>query len=109
MMEKPPQPEFEKEKKEEISKERVIEALRAEPTNLETLKNFLDEQEKLVKDSRGTLMLNITVAEIYRDAGLLDAARDAFKDAAEQAWQEGDDALCSRLTAEMENMDEGSS
>jgi hypothetical protein len=67
---------------------------------LELLNKFLDARQKEIVDSRGDLNLNIELAEIYRDAGLIEAAHDAFYEAYEQAVNEGEDELANKLLAE---------
>ena len=89
---------------ERISKEQVIESLRQNPENISLLDRYLIEQKKEIRDSRGELDLNIELAEIYRDAGSLDAAYEAFLDAGDQARQERDDALADKLFAEAEKL-----
>lgn len=88
----------------EISKGDVIESLRQNPENLSLLTKFLEKRDAEVTNSKETLALNIEVAEIYRDAGLLEAAKEAFTQAAEQAWQEQDDALYEHLMIEADKI-----
>ncbi|MEX2010505.1 MAG: hypothetical protein WD874_01730 [Parcubacteria group bacterium] len=88
----------------EISKDNVIESLRNNLEDLSPLNRFLDKREAEVKNSKDALALNIEVAEIYRDSGLLESAKDAFTQAAEQAWQEHDDALHEQLIAEADKI-----
>ena len=85
---------------EQVTREQVIDSLRQNPEDLSLLHKFLDKREAEVRDSKDALALNVEVAEIYRDAGLREAARKAFQQADEQAWQEGEDVLCERLTSE---------
>jgi restriction endonuclease Mrr len=87
------------------SRDQVVESLKNKPENLEMLHQFLDAREKEVMDSKGALALNIEVAKIYRDAGLIEAARSAFQDAADQAYQEHEDILEQELLAELEKLD----
>lgn len=89
---------------EKISKEEVISSLQQNPDNLSVLNKYLDIREREGHTNKDTLNLNVEVAEIYRDAGLVDAARDAFEDAATQAWQEGEDELYNRLLVEIEKL-----
>ena len=70
------------------TKAEVIAALAANPEDFSLLNRYLDAREAEGKTSADTLALNIEVAEIYRDAGMAEAAYVAFLDAAEQAWQE---------------------
>lgn len=88
----------------EVSKSEVVESLKQNPEDLSLLHKFLDRREAEVQDSRGALILNIEVAEIYRDAGLLEAAKEAFSQAAEQAWQEQEDALYNQLMNEADKI-----
>lgn len=79
-----------------LSRDQVVESLKNNPENLDSLKKFLDMREKEVVDSRGALALNVEIAKIYRDAGLIDAA--------EQAYQEHEDALEQELLVELEKL-----
>ena len=88
----------------EISKNEVVESLKQNPENLSLLTKFLEKRESEVTNSKETLALNVEIAEIYRDAGLLEAAKEAFTQAAEQAWQEQDDALYEQLKTEVEKI-----
>ena len=89
---------------ERVTKEQVIESLRQNPKDLSLLHRFLDRREAEVRSSHDALTLNVEVAEIYRDAGLRDAARTAFEDAAEQAWQEHEDTLYEQLMNEVDEL-----
>jgi hypothetical protein len=88
----------------EVSKNDVVESLKLDPEDLSLLHKFLDKREVEVQDSREALALNVEVAEIYRDAGLLEAAKEAFIQAAQQAWQEQDDTLHEQLLAEADKI-----
>jgi hypothetical protein len=89
----------------EALKERVVESLKDNPANVSLLVEYLETREREVKNSRQGLALNIEIAEIYRDAGLLESAKEAFVQAAEQAWQEQDDALYEQLMSEADRID----
>ncbi len=91
----------------EISKKDVVEFLLKNPEDLSLLHRYLDRREGEVKNSKDVLELNVEVAEIYRDAGLREAAIDAFRDAAEQAWQEGEDELSEKLKGEALKLEKG--
>ena len=54
--------------------------------------------------SKATLRLNVSVAELYRDAGLTEEALEAFEQAAQQAWQEHEDDLYESLIAEADKL-----
>ncbi len=82
-----------------ISKEGVIASLKENPTELAPLHQYLNIREAEVTTTKEGLALNVEVAEIYLEAGLLEAARDAFEDAIEQAFYEGDDVLRKELEA----------
>jgi len=84
----------------EVSKGAVIMSLRQNSEDLSLLNKFLDVRESEVQSSKEALILNIEIAEIYRDAGLVDAAYEAFLDARDQAIQEGDNDLANELDAE---------
>lgn len=70
MFEGPPNPESA-----EVSKSEVIDSLKQNPEDLSVLTKFLDRREAEVTNSREALALNVEVAEIYRDSGLLEAPR----------------------------------
>jgi hypothetical protein len=85
------------------SKHEVISSLQKNPEDLSVLHSFLDKREGQVRTSKEALLLNVEVAEIYRDAGLIEAARQAFADAADQAWQEEEAETYEALMAELKN------
>lgn len=91
----------------EKEKAAVISALQENPDDLSPLHAYLDHREKEVRDSTDALHLNISVARIYKAAGLIEAAREAFYDAAEQALQEGSDALYLSLHDERDQLPSG--
>lgn len=86
--------------KERITAEIVVSALRKNSEDLSVLNQFLDERQAEVKSTKDALNLNVQLAEIYRDAGLVDAAYEAFLDARDHARQEGDDELADKLDDE---------
>lgn len=91
----------------EVSKNEVVESLRQNPEDLSLLHKFLDKKEEEVNkinNSRAALTLNIEVAEIYKEAGLFEAAKEAFLQAAEQALDERDDVLYEQLTIEADKI-----
>jgi len=90
---------------EKVTKEQVADSLRQNPKDLTLLNKFLDRREAEGKNSKDTLVLNVEVAEIYRDSGLKDMAKDAFMKAAEQAWHERDDVLYEQLMNEAEALE----
>jgi len=92
------------ENKEVVSSEEVISSLRQNPEDLTLLNKFLDFREKEVQTSRETLILNVDVAKIYRDSGLVEAAKQAFSDAATQAWQEGEDEAYEKIMNELDKL-----
>jgi hypothetical protein len=98
-----PQPE---EGSERITSEEVIESLRTNPEDLSKLLKYLEAREKEVTSSKETLNLNIKIAEIYRDAGLKEAALKSFEDAATQAWNENEDTLYEQLMDEADKLRE---
>ena len=97
-MPKPPLPAAEREPV--PTKAEVVAALAANPEDFSLLNRYLDTREAEGKTSADTLALNIEAAEIYRDAGMAEAAYAAFLDAAEQAQQELKDDLYKQLKAE---------
>ncbi len=89
---------------EKVTKEKVVESLVRNPEDLSLLHKFLDRREAEVRDSKGSLVLNIEVAEIYRDSGLIDFAREAFDSAIQQAWLEKEDDLYRNLLIELDKL-----
>jgi hypothetical protein len=85
---------------ETVSPRNVIESLRQNPDDLSVLEKFLDARNLEVRSSKDALALNIELAEIYREAGMLDAAYEAFLDARDQAKQEGEVDLAVRMDGE---------
>jgi hypothetical protein len=88
----------------ETSKEAVVESLRSNPEDKSLLNQYLDQREAQVRTSEDALVLNIEVAEIYRDSGLLESAKEAYEQAAEQAWQERSDILYEELMDEVDKI-----
>ncbi len=88
----------------ELNRNQVIESLRQNPEDRSLLTRYVEEREINFKDGKDYLNLNLDVAEILRDAGMLDEAYDAFLDLYYQATQEGDDELAQRLLNEAEKI-----
>ncbi len=69
------------------------------------LNKWLDENQLKVESGVITnLEFNISWAELYRDAGMGEIAREAFEQAAELARQENKDNEYDRLQREIENL-----
>ena len=65
-----------------ITKEQVIESLRARPDDFSLMTEFLNQREAQFSREPADLdylLLGITQAEMYRDAGLREEAREAFE------------------------------
>ncbi len=86
------------------TKEKVVESLKQNPEDLSVLHIFLNKREGEIRTSQEGLVLNVEIAEIYRDVGMLDAAYESFLDARDQARQEGDDELADRMNSEAEKL-----
>lgn len=84
----------------ESLKARVIESLKLGTEDLSLLNEFLDRRQLEIETSQQSMMLNVEVAYMYKEAGLNKLAKEALIDAAEQAWQENDDELFEKLTEE---------
>ena len=84
----------------ESLKARVIESLKLGTEDLSLLNEFLDRRQLDIETSQQSMMLNVEVAYMYKEAGLNKLAKEALIDAAEQAWQENDDELFEKLTEE---------
>jgi len=67
----------------EITREQVIESLRATPGDFSLVREFLNQREATFDKTKPVdldyLQLDITQAEIYRDAGLINEAKEAFE------------------------------
>lgn len=87
-----------------ITKEQVIERLRENPGDFVPLLEWLDGRQAEAKTDEGGNDLIFETGEIYRDAGMTDAARDAFRDAAEQARQMHDDERYWRAQDEIDKL-----
>jgi signal transduction histidine kinase len=95
---------FEKERKEGISRQETVAALRQNPHNLDPLTEYQNSREAACHTSKDFLGLNIDTARIYKEAGLIDAAIAAYEDAIEQALQEREDDLCTALENELDEI-----
>ena len=84
----------------ESLKARMIESLKLGTEDLSLLNEFLDRRQLEIETSQQSMMLNVEVAYMYKEAGLNKLAKEALIDAAEQAWQENDDELFEKLTEE---------
>ncbi len=92
------------------TKEEVVAKLKEKTEDvsegLKVLDEWLDNQEKRVEKGEITsLQHNIEWAELYRDAGLLEMARESFEQALEQAWHERDEDTYRRLQDEILKLD----
>lgn len=95
-----------------LTKESVIESLRDNPENFELLGAYQDKRLKQIQapyipreeTEVLTFKFNIEVAEIYRDAGLKEAAWDAYNDAADFAQANGMEEEYQKILAEMEKI-----
>ncbi len=83
-----------------ITREQVVEHLRDDPKNLSPLHEYLEARESEVTTEKEGLELIFETAYIYRDAGMEDAAREAFSDAVIQSFEMGDDELHARAMNE---------
>lgn len=86
------------------TKQSVIESLRATPGDFALLGKYLEAKEAAASSALDNLNINIETAEIYRDAGLREAAHDAYTDALTQAWQMGEDELYEKIQDELEKL-----
>ena len=89
---------------ESLSREWLVEILKNGGESLRVLGQYVEQKEKGFREARDNLLLNVEVAEILRDAGMLDEAYDAFLDARDQALSEGDEELAARLLGEAEKL-----
>ncbi len=80
-----------------ITKESVIASLKQNPEDLAVLHSYIDVRQKQIQapyvsredTEKLTFAFNLELAEMYRDAGLTEAAADAYNDAADMAEANG--------------------
>lgn len=92
-----------------VTKEAVVASLKQNPENLEILHSFIDKRQKQIQapyvsredTEKGTFAFTIELAEIYRDAGLTEAAADAYNDAADMAQANGMEEEYNAILAEL--------
>lgn len=92
------------------TKQQVIERLRENPQDLGPYLAWLETRENQVErsdDPRQGLRLIFESAEVLRDAGILQGAREAFEQAAMQAHYE-DPELYSLIQDELDKLQEPS-
>ncbi len=89
----------------------VVERLKRDgiqnPEAKEYLLGWIDQEQAAVDKigtSKATLEFNIVWAKVYRDAGLIEDAREAFMQASEQAYQERDEVLYNQIEDEMDKL-----
>lgn len=89
-----------------VRKEDVALALKEKREDgLRLLNAWLDqEQARVEKGEIRNLDRNVAWAELYRDAGLREEAREAFEAAAEEAFQERDEERLAYCEAELEKL-----
>ena len=80
--------------------------LQKDPHDLSPLNRFLDKYEPLAATARDQLELNISTAEIYRDAGMTEEALDAFDKAAEYAYNMYADDKYEAMLQEISKLEE---
>jgi hypothetical protein len=92
-----------------ITKESVIESLKQNPEDLALLHSYIDLRQKQIQapyvsredTETKTFMFTVELAELYRDAGLREAAWDAYNDAADLAQANGMEEEYQKLLVEM--------
>lgn len=92
-----------------VTKEAVIESLRLAPENLTILNAYIDIHQKQIQapyvsredTEKLTFKFLVDLAEIYRDAGLTEAAVDAYNDAADMAQANGMEEKYNAILAEI--------
>ena len=92
-----------------ITKEAVIDSLKENPEDLSVLHSYIDLKQKQIQapyvsreDTESkTFAFNLELAEIYRDAGLTEAAADAYNDAADMAQANGMEEEYEAILAEL--------
>ncbi len=84
------------------TKEEVIEKLKAEGLTEGTLAlviRWTELQEREVKTAREGILLNIQRIDFYLAAGDDDGAWECAKEAFENAYREGEEDLCDKISA----------
>lgn len=92
-----------------ITKESVIASLKQNPEDLAVLHSYIDVQQKQIQapyvsredTEKKTFAFTVDLAEIYRDAGLTEAAADAYNDAADIAQANGMEEEYDAILAEL--------
>lgn len=87
-----------------MTKEEVVRRLQENPTDLTPFLEWLTSRQEQVKTDADGNDLILETGEMYRDAGMVEAARDAFTDAAEQARQMHDDERYWRAQDELDKL-----
>lgn len=88
----------------ELSRDEVVSSLLKDPEDFSVLHTYVEKREKEGRTSKDTLDLNVEIAEIYHDAGFLEAAIESMEAAAEMAWQESRDGLYVKLVERLNNL-----
>jgi hypothetical protein len=92
-----------------ITKEAVIKSLEQNPEDVEILRTYIDNKMRQIQapyvsredTEKLTFQSNLELAEIYRDAGLIEAAADAYNDAADMAQTNGMEEEYEKILAEL--------
>ena len=92
-----------------VTKEAVINSLRQNPEDLAILHSYVDSRQKQIQapygsredTEMGTFKFTVELAEIYRDSGLIEAAADAYNDAADMAQANGMEEKYNAILAEL--------
>lgn len=92
-----------------VTRELVVTSLREHPEDLTILNAWVDIKQKQIQapyisredTEKRTFEFAVELAELYRDAGLREAAWDAYNDAADMAQANGMEEVYQRLLVEM--------
>lgn len=92
-----------------ITKEAVVNSLKQNPEDLALLHSYIDLRQKQIQapyvsredTEKKTFEFTVELAELYRDAGLKEAAWDAYNDAADMAQANGMEKEYQTLLDEM--------
>ncbi len=86
------------------SRVEVIDSLLRNPEDFSLLIRYIDDLESHCRNSADSLRVHIDKAEILLAASHFDGAYEAFLDARDMAYQEGDNELAERMDQQAEKL-----
>ncbi len=102
-------PEFESFENKEKTKAEVIEEIKALGgfeigEAKEIFGKWIDQKQEKITSSKEGLLLNLSIAEVYRDVGDTENAIEAYYDVLEQANNEGNDEVILNIRVELNKL-----